>query len=459
MLEEVRAQLLQVDEGRLRARATQILVGLGFSQEMLSAPTRRLSGGWRMRVALAKALLLEPDVLLLDEPTNHLDWAGLLWLEQYLRTLEDMILIVVSHDREFLDQVCSRILRLHNARLHVFEGNYSEYERQRTEHRAHMAELKERIEQKREKEHEKIHRIERDGRRTKNDNLLSQVASRRKKMGIGRDKTQASDMRGCRVGLESAAGGKRFIFCAGRTTGQEAELEFEDPVSMTLKAADPLGHHGPMLQCRAVSAGYDGKALIKAMDLDIRRGRGVALLGLNGCGKTTLLSTIARQLEPVEGEVFHDSRCIIAHLSQHQADCLPLEESALGHVRATCSGMAESQARGHLASFGLRGDKVLQSIGTLSGGEKTRAALAAITAQAPHALLLDEPTNHLDLLTVEALTGALKEFDGAIVVVSHDRRLLRDVCREYYLVEGSKCRLCDGLAGFVRHVRRSAAKA
>lgn len=455
MLEEVRQQLLRVDEGKLQAKAEQILVGLGFSREMLLAPTRRLSGGWRMRVALAKALLLEPDVLLLDEPTNHLDWAGLLWLEQYLQSLEDLVLVVVSHDRAFLDQVATRILRLHNGRLDVFAGNYSEYERHREEYRLHQMELKERIQEKREKEHEKIQKMERDGRRSNNDNLLSQVASRRKKMGIGRDKTQAEDMRACRVGLESTATGQRFRINAGHTDGQEGTLEFEDPVSMVLKAAPALGHHGPALQCRDLAAGHCGRALISALDLDVQRGCGIALLGLNGCGKTTLLSTIAKQLAPVSGEVFHDPRCIVAYFSQHQADALPLEDSALEHIQASCPGLTESTARGHLASFGLRGTKVLQRIGTLSGGEKTRVALAAITAKAPHVLLLDEPTNHLDLLTVEALSGALKEFEGALVVVSHDRRLLQEVCREHYVVDGGRCQPCEGLSTFMNMMKRS----
>jgi len=465
MLGEVRERLAILDEAGVEAKAQQVLNGLGFTEAMLQGPTSRLSGGWRMRVALAKALTVECQVIMMDEPTNHLDWDSILWLEKHLKTMEDVTLIIVSHDRQFMDNVCNRILRLFKQRLDVFEGNYSDYENTREEGKLDQAKMAERMQDKRDKMEAQIAKMERDGRKSNNENLLSQVASRRKKMGIGRDKTRAEGMTVNRVGLERSLNGGAFklsgdkklgFFGAHLGWGAEAVLEFEDPVSMSLKSGANLGYHGPVLQCRGVAVGYKGHpVLIQPFDLNIEVTSRIGLLGVNGSGKTSILSTIGHSLPPRAGEVYHYPRLTVGYFSQHQVEALPLDEPAIGFLKSLKPEANEGTIRGHLASFGLRGDHVLQPMGSLSGGEKTRVSLASITFKAPHVLLLDEPSNHLDLLTVEALSGALREFEGGIVLVSHDRRLINELCNEHYLVEKGKIRKIEGgLAAFMRKVGR-----
>lgn len=391
-LEEVKAALVEMNEEKLRAKAVVLLRGLGLTPEEIEAPTVSLSGGWRMRVALAKALFVEPKVLMLDEPTNHLDWGSMLWLEEYLSKMKDLILIVVSHDRQFLDNFATHILRLVGRKLEVFKGNYSDYEQ-----------VAQKLHRAKEKEQEKA----------------SSVGS------VARKRTAA-------------------------------RYEFEQTVDLHLEVGPQLRYSGPLMQCRGVVVGYPGLKLSKPFDLPLGLDSRVAILGHNGSGKTTLLRTFARDHPPLAGEVYIHPSLNVGFFSQHQAQALPVDKTALEVLTAFGEGVRELEAEEHLASFGLDSRHARQLIGTLSGGEKSRLALAQITIKQPHVLLLDEPSNHLDLLTVVALSEALKAFKGGLLLVSHDRRLIKEVCpdpHQQFLLDGGELRRADSLSKFVRSVK------
>ena len=448
----IREQLDLLDPSALAKEAEVLLKGLGFTQEYLKMPTKTLSGGWRMRVAIAGAILAKPNVLMLDEPTNHLDWEAILWLEKYLSSgsLEEVAVIVVSHDRDFLDGVCTRMLRIHDKQLQIHDGNYSTYEKAHEEDQLHRADLAQRTQEKRDKVEKQIQEMEQKGRKSNNTNLLKQAASRRVKMGLDGGVTSFN-----RVGLEGV-GGHKFKASYGDVDAAEAAMTVETKdaaVKLRLKSAAALGFDAAFLQCREVAVGHEDKQiLIRKFDLDIRNGARVAILGVNGSGKTTLLRTLAHDLEPISGEVYQQPRVIVGVFNQHQADALPEEMTPVQILRERHPEMSEAEVRSHLGSFGV-GRLAVQLVGSLSGGEKCRVALAAATIRPPHVLLLDEPTNHLDLPTVEALGKALKEFDGAVVVSSHDRRLLREVCQDFYAIQGRQMKKLTNLEQFLKSVR------
>jgi len=314
------------------------------------------------------------------------------WLEEYLSSLEDMILIVVSHDRQFLDNFCTSILRLVRSKLQLFKGNYTDYEA--TAARLHRME---------EKEEEK---------RTS----VGQVSRKR----------------------------------------NDAKLEFEHTVALQFDVGPKLSYSGPVFQCRGVVAGYPGKRLTRAFDLSLDLNSRVAILGHNGCGKTTLLRTVAKDLPPLDGDVYIHHSLRVGYFAQHQADALPQNKTPMEVLTAYGEDVREAEAEDILKSFGFSSRQTRQQIGTMSGGEKCRLALVRIVIKQPHVLLLDEPTNHLDLLTVVALSDALKAFQGGVLIVSHDRRLIKEVCPEshqQYLLENGVLKRADGLSRFERSVR------
>lgn len=458
LLADTRERLRTLNVGQMMARAEVLLLGLGLSREDLLCATSRLSGGWRMRVALAKALFAQPDVLLLDEPTNHLDWAAILWLERYLQgpEMEAVALVVVSHDRTFLDNVCTMILRVHDKKLHLHSGNFSTFESAHEEDQQHRAELAAKVAEKRAVVEKQMQSMEQRGRKTNNENLLKQVASRKNKMGLSGPASTAYN----RVGLERVDGHK-WKASYGGNVGAAAAMttEVKDAeVKLRLKAGVPLGNDAPNLQCQGTVVGFPGSGpLVKSFDLDVRMTSRVGLLGVNGSGKTTLLRTLAKELTPLRGDVYQAPRVVVGFFNQNQADGLPLELTALEVLRQRYPEVPESEVRGHLGSFGMGGRQAVQPIRTLSGGEKCRVALAAITLRPPHLLLLDEPTNHLDLGTVEALGKALREYEGGVVVASHDRRLLKDVCTDFFAVQDQRLQKTT-LEQFVKVVRTAATK-
>lgn len=451
ILADIRDRLRILGADSMKGQAEVILKGLGFEEIDLQKPTRLLSGGWRMRVALAKALLAKPNVLLLDEPTNHLDWQAILWLEKYLvsEELNEVALVVVSHDRDFLDKVSTMTLRLFEMKLQVHSGNYSTFEDAHERDQQHRAELAQRQHDKQDKMEKQVKEMEQRGRKTNNENLLKAVASRRTKLGLD-DKPWSFN----RVGLERA-GGHKFKFSYNTVGAAMEQLQVENKeqaVRLKLKAAGALGFEAALLQCRDVVVGYDKLApLIKKFDLDIRAQSRIGILGVNGSGKTTLLRTLVGELACLWGEVYQQPRVVVGFFNQHQADDLPNDATPLESLCESHPNLKDHEVRAHLGSFGL-GRLAVQPIKSLSGGERSRVALAAATLRAPHVLVLDEPTNHLDLQTVEALGEALKEFEGSVVVTSHDRRLLREVCQDFYSVKDKQL-VKVTLESFVRSVR------
>jgi len=385
-----------------RARAQALLLGLGFRVEQLDAPVNSFSGGWRMRLQLARALMAPSDALLLDEPTNHLDLDALVWLESWLVRYPGT-LIVISHDREFLDAITRVTLHVDEHRVDRYAGNYSAFEEARAE----------RIEQAQSayaKQQERIAHLQRF---------------------IDRFRAKATKAKQAQSRVKALA---RMEKLAPVLTASDFQFEFREPASLP----------NPMLNLRDVSCGYGRDAVIlRGVTRSVMAGQRIGVLGANGQGKSTLVKTITGALAPLAGSMGVGKGLVIGYFAQQEMDLLheddtPLQMmTRLSRALAQQSGGAdarEQDLRNFLGQFAFAGDMVHQRVGTLSGGERARLVLATIVYQRPNLLLLDEPTNHLDLTTREALSMALNEFEGSVMLVSHDRALLREVCDEFWLV-------------------------
>ncbi|MDR0578196.1 MAG: ATP-binding cassette domain-containing protein [Candidatus Accumulibacter sp.] len=387
------------------ARAQALILGLGFKTAELENPVDSFSGGWRMRLQLARALMCPSDLLLLDEPTNHLDLDALVWLESWLKRYAGT-LIVVSHDREFLDAVTHVTLHIENGRLARYGGNYSVFE----ETRAQRLEWQQSAYLR---QQEKIARLQKF---------------------IDRFRAKATKARQAQSRVKALARMERL---APALTSAEFTFEFREPASLP----------NPMLVLRDTDCGYPAAGggppalIVRKVTRIVAAGSRIGILGANGQGKSTLIKTIARTLMPLGGTVIEGKGLSIGYFAQRELDVLRPQDSPLGHLRrlardASAEGEPgrEQDLRDFLGSFNFSGDMVMQPVDTLSGGEKARLVLAMLVWQRPNLLLLDEPTNHLDLATREALAVALNEFEGALMLVSHDRALLRSVCDEFWLV-------------------------
>ena len=386
----------------IQARAASLLNGLGFSQQQLQRPVSDFSGGWRMRLNLAQALLCRSDLLLLDEPTNHLDLDAVIWLERWLKTYSGT-LILISHDRDFLDPIVDKILHIEQQTICEYTGNYSSFEIQRATRLAQQQSMFEHQQQK-----------------------VAHLQS-----FIDRFKAKASKAKQAQSRVKML---ERMELIAPAHVDNPFTFSFRPPESLP----------NPLLKMEKVSAGYGDKLILNSIKLNLVPGSRIGLLGRNGAGKSTLIKLLAGELAPLQGEVGLAKGIKLGYFAQHQLEFLRADESPLQHLVRMAPGVLEQQLRDYLGGFGFQGDKVSEVTARFSGGEKARLVLALIVWQRPNLLLLDEPTNHLDLDMRQALTEALIDFDGALVVVSHDRHLLRSTTDELYLVHDGRVEAFDG---------------
>jgi len=382
-----------------RARAQAMLLGLGFRSEQLDAPVNSFSGGWRMRLQLARALMCPADLLLLDEPTNHLDLDALVWLEAWLQRFAGT-LVIISHDREFLDAVTRVTLHVDDAQVTRYGANYSGFEEMRAERmnlqQASFA-----------KQQERIAHLQRF---------------------IDRFKAKASKAKQAQSRVKALARMERI---APVLTASDFAFEFREPQNLP----------NPMLAMRDLICGYGSTVIVRDVNRTVLAGQRIGILGANGQGKSTLVKTIARALPPLAGTMTEGKGLAIGYFAQQEMDLLSEDDTPLQRMTRLARELnvpgqdgREQGLRNFLGQFNFAGDMVHQTVGTLSGGERARLVLAGIVWQRPNLLLLDEPTNHLDLTTREALSMALNEFEGTVMLVSHDRAMLREVCDEFWLV-------------------------
>ena len=406
--------LADAGEHDATSRAQALILGLGFKVSELDQPVNSFSGGWRMRLQLARALMCPSDLLLLDEPTNHLDLDALVWLEAWLKRYAGTM-IVISHDREFLDAVTNVTLHIEHAKLNRYGGNYSSFELMR----AQQLELQQASFSK---QQEKIAHLQKF---------------------ITRFKAKASKAKQAQSRVKAL---ERMEKIAPVLADAEFTFEFKEPQNLP----------NPMLAISDASFGYhvDGvnKVIIKDVNKSVLASQRIGILGANGQGKSTLVKTIARTMPQLAGTVTEGKGLNIGYFAQQELDVLRSDDNPLEHMirlakdlgpNAAESGR-EQDLRNFLGTFNFAGDMVKQAVGTMSGGEKARLVLAMIVWQRPNLLLLDEPTNHLDLATREALSMALNEFEGTVMLVSHDRALLRAVCDEFWLVGRGEIKPFDG---------------
>ncbi len=395
-------QLDAVQAWSIHARASSLLHGLGFSQEQLQRPVSDFSGGWRMRLNLAQALICRSDLLLLDEPTNHLDLDAVIWMEGWLNGYEGT-LILISHDRDFLDPVIDKIIHIEQESMFEYTGNYSSFERQRVAKLAQQQALYESQQEKVAHLHSYIDRFRAQATKAK------QAQSRIKML-------------------------ERMEMIA--------PAHVDNPFSFTFRKPENLPN--PLMKMEKVTAGYGDRIILDAIKLNLVPGSRIGLLGRNGAGKSTLIKLLAGELEAMHGKMGLAKGIKLGYFAQHQLEYLRADESPLQHLSRIAPDVLEQQLRDYLGGFDFRGDKVTENTERFSGGEKARLVLALIVWQRPNLLLLDEPTNHLDLDMRQALTEALIDFEGALVVVSHDRHLLRATTDDLYLVHDGKVDVFEG---------------
>jgi ATP-binding cassette subfamily F protein 3 len=400
---EIHERLGTIDAHGAPARAARILAGLGFDEEAQHRPLSAFSGGWRMRVALAGLLFSRPDLLLLDEPSNHLDLEAALWLESFLKTYP-AAMIVVSHERDLLNNVVDHILHVQGGQTSLYAGGYDAFERIRAERLNQVAAMRARQEEKRAR-------------------LQAYVDHWRYKAHTAR---QAQSRLKALARMEPVA-----------AATEDPSLVFDFPSPKELRP--------PLMVLEGVAVGYvPDTPVLSNLNLRIDPDDRVALLGRNGNGKTTLARLLAGQLAPMAGDIAASGKLRVGYFAQHQVEELRVGETPLEHMTRMLPDAKPGAVRSQLGRFGFSGDKVHLAVGKLSGGERARLALALITREAPHILILDEPTNHLDVDAREALVQALNAFDGAVVVVSHDRHLLEMTADRLVLIEEGTAREFSG---------------
>ncbi|AVV85428.1 ABC transporter ATP-binding protein [Shewanella putrefaciens] len=386
----------------IHSRAGSLLAGLGFSEAEQSNPVKSFSGGWRMRLNLAQALLCRSDLLLLDEPTNHLDLDTMYWLEGWIKSYQGT-LILISHDRDFIDEIVDEIVHVENQKLNFYKGNYSAFERIRAERMSQQQVAFER--QQKERAHMQSF--------------------------VDRFRYKASKAKQAQSRLKALERMTELL-----------PSQADSPFYMEFRAPEALPN--PLIKMEQVAIGYGDKPILSKVHLNLVPGARIGLLGRNGAGKSTLIKLLSGQLSPTTGLYEPNPGVNIGYFAQHQIEFLRLDDTPMQHLVRLAPNAREQELRNFLGGFGFNGDMALSPVRPFSGGEKARLVLALLVWQRPNLLLLDEPTNHLDLEMRHALTMALQTFEGAMVIVSHDRHLLRLTCSDYYLVDQGEVRAFDG---------------
>ncbi|WP_370175355.1 ABC-F family ATP-binding cassette domain-containing protein [Sphingobium abikonense] len=395
-------RLTAIDAYTAPARAARILVGLGFDEEMQGRPLDSYSGGWKMRVALAALLFSNPDLLLLDEPSNHLDLEATLWLENFLKAYRGTV-VVISHERDLLNNVVDYILHLEGGKVTLYPGGYDAFERQRAER-------------------------------------LAQQEAARAKQQAEREKLQ-----------DYVARNSARASTAKQAQSRAKALAKMQPIAAAIE--DPTLHFGfpspaelrpPLITMDMAAVGYTDTPILRRINLRIDPDDRLALLGRNGNGKTTLARLIAAQLKPMEGDMASSPKMNVGYFTQYQVEELDVTDTPLEHMTRVMKGATPGAVRAQLGRFGFSGERATQKVGSMSGGERARLALALITRDAPHLLILDEPTNHLDVDSREALVQALNDYSGAVVIVSHDRHMIELVADRLVLVDNGTAQPFDG---------------
>ncbi|MDG6480741.1 ABC transporter ATP-binding protein [Glaesserella parasuis] len=402
LIATLHAQLDTIDAWTIQSRAATLLNGLSFSTEQLQLPVKSFSGGWRMRLNLAQALICRSDLLLLDEPTNHLDLDAVIWLERWLSNYRGTLLLI-SHDRDFLDPIIDRVLHIEQQKLFDYTGNYSAFEIQRATKLAQQNAAYQQQQQK--------------------------IAHLQK--FIDRFKAKATKAKQAQSRVKAL---EKMELIAPAYADSPFSFEFREPLSLP----------NPLLMMEKVSAGYGERTVLQSVKLNLVPGFRIGLLGRNGAGKSTLIKLLAGEIQAQSGHTQLAKGVQLGYFAQHQLDTLRADESALWHLARLAPEKTEQELRNYLGGFAFHGDKVKQAVSSFSGGEKARLVLALIVWQRPNLLLLDEPTNHLDLDMRQALTEALTQYEGSLVIVSHDRHLLRSTVNEFYLVHDGKVEEFNG---------------
>lgn len=399
---EYHARLDEIGAYSAPARAAKLLNGLGFSQQEQQQPVKSFSGGWRMRLNLAQALMCRTDLLLLDEPTNHLDLETVLWLEQHLAGL-DTTQIIISHDRDFLNATTTQTVELTQQQLILYGGNYDFYQQERAQRLTQQQAAY----------------------------LKQQAHIQHLQSFIDRFKAKATKAVQAQSRIKALARLERIA---------PAHLDSE----FSFQFAQPDHLPNPLLKLEHINLGYGDKTVLHDIDLSVESGARYGLLGVNGSGKSTLIKAISGSLKPLSGQIIRAEKLKIGYFAQHQLETLRADQSPVWHIQQLSPAVREQEIRNFLGSFAFIGDMALQPIAPFSGGEKARLALAMIVWQKPNLLLLDEPTNHLDLDMRHALTVALQTFKGALIVVSHDRSLLESTTDALIYLSDGELKHFDG---------------
>ncbi|QAX87577.1 ABC transporter ATP-binding protein [Pseudomonas sp. DTU12.3] len=396
------AELDSADGYTADARARKLLAGLGFTNEQMDRQVGDFSGGWRMRLNLAQALMCPSDLLLLDEPTNHLDLDAIIWLEEWLKSYPGTLLLI-SHDRDFLDEVVDHVAHVDQRKITLYRGGYSAFERARAERLAQQQQAYEK----------------------------QQAQRAHMESYIARFKAQATKARQAQSRIKAL-----------ERMEELSAAHVDSPFDFVFRESSKIS--SPLIDLSDASLGYGDKTILEKVKLQLTPGARIGLLGPNGAGKSTLIKNLAGELSPIAGRLTRGENTVVGYFAQHQLDSLDSKASPLLHMQRLAPTEREQTLRDFLGGFDFRGARIDEPVLNFSGGEKARLALALIAWERPNLLLLDEPTNHLDLEMRLALTMALQEFSGAVLVVSHDRHLLKSTTDNFYLVADGKVEEFDG---------------